>query len=246
MNRATEQQGLALQALSYTAYGHSVDGTGTALGFNGERRSGFLQGYGLGNGNRFYRPALMRFLSPDVLSPFGKGGVNSYAYCQGDPVNLLDPTGGHGVLKRVPGRARQVAVVSPFKASNETVTPELRNGPGKYQYARTVSRETVELSGFGSSKGFGGAIVGGRPVETVAAVKSQGPTIDEVGEYWQNRRHWEHRPGTQPMSLDQMIPNHQRTHSPQITEIETTNAAIREQRQHREIIHTLTASGGDL
>ncbi|ORC43846.1 hypothetical protein BZK31_28960, partial [Pseudomonas floridensis] len=37
------------------------------------------------------------FNSPDSLSPFGKGGLNAYAYCLGDPVNRKDPTG------RVPG-----------------------------------------------------------------------------------------------------------------------------------------------
>lgn len=35
----------------------------------------------------------MRFNKPDTMSPFGKGGVNAYAYCQGDPVNYQDPTG---------------------------------------------------------------------------------------------------------------------------------------------------------
>src|SRR5471032_2916159 len=35
----------------------------------------------------------MRFNSPDSLSPFWKGGVNAYAYCVGDPVNRVDPTG---------------------------------------------------------------------------------------------------------------------------------------------------------
>ncbi len=27
------------------------------------------------------------------MSPFGKGGMNAYAYCAGDPVNRSDPTG---------------------------------------------------------------------------------------------------------------------------------------------------------
>jgi len=39
---------------------------------------------------------LMRFNSPDKLSPFGEGGLNTYSYCQGDPVNRVDPSGGAG------------------------------------------------------------------------------------------------------------------------------------------------------
>lgn len=49
--------------------------------------------YALGNGRRFYRPALMRFGQADALSPFERGGLNAYAYCQADPVNKHDPSG---------------------------------------------------------------------------------------------------------------------------------------------------------
>ncbi|MDB5994231.1 MAG: hypothetical protein JWP42_1367, partial [Pseudomonas sp.] len=33
------------------------------------------------------------FNSPDSWSPFGKGGLNAYAYCSGDPVNSSDSSG---------------------------------------------------------------------------------------------------------------------------------------------------------
>jgi RHS repeat-associated protein len=63
------------------------------LGFNGELREARMGWYLLGNGYRAYNPMLMRFHSPDSLSPFGKGGLNAYVYCVGDPVNYSDPTG---------------------------------------------------------------------------------------------------------------------------------------------------------
>ena len=47
----------------------------------------------LGNGYRIYNPALMRFHGPDAWSPFGRGGLNAYAYAADDPVNHLDPSG---------------------------------------------------------------------------------------------------------------------------------------------------------
>jgi len=35
----------------------------------------------------------MRFNSPDSISPFGRGGINVYSYCGGDPINRFDPNG---------------------------------------------------------------------------------------------------------------------------------------------------------
>lgn len=66
---------------------------GPLLGFTGQPRDPLTGCYHLGNGHRTYNPALMRFHSADRLSPFGKGGINAYAYCQGDPVNYHDPSG---------------------------------------------------------------------------------------------------------------------------------------------------------
>ncbi|GEM74979.1 RHS repeat-associated core domain-containing protein [Vibrio sagamiensis] len=75
--------------------------------------------YQLGNGYRSYNTNLMRFHSQDSLSPFGKGGVNSYTYALGDPVNLYDPTGHFnirslifGILSVIIGVAS--AVLAPF------------------------------------------------------------------------------------------------------------------------------------
>ncbi|MNK90098.1 hypothetical protein D3C87_1101390 [compost metagenome] len=79
----------------YTPYGHRFPEGGliSLLGFNGERRDLVTGHYLLGNGYRAFNPVLMRFNSPDNLSPFGKGGVNAYAYGVGDPVNRVDPSG---------------------------------------------------------------------------------------------------------------------------------------------------------
>ncbi|TFW40033.1 RHS repeat-associated core domain-containing protein [Pseudomonas putida] len=80
-----------IQSLTYSAYGQShID---HILGYTGQRCDRFTNLYLLGNGYRAYSPYLMRFYSPDNLSPFGKGGRNAYAYCEGDPTNNLDPSG---------------------------------------------------------------------------------------------------------------------------------------------------------
>ncbi|WP_080482256.1 RHS repeat-associated core domain-containing protein [Pseudomonas syringae] len=100
---ATDQQRSVLQLLDntgtrslvYSPYGHlpADSGLTSLLGFNGEHRDPVTGHYLLGNGYRAFNPVLMRFNSPDSLSPFGEGGINAYAYCAGDPVNFADPTG---------------------------------------------------------------------------------------------------------------------------------------------------------
>jgi RHS repeat-associated protein len=100
---ATDQAHSVLQTLSptrrehmaYSAYGHrpAESGLSSLLGFNGECLDGITGHYLLGQGKRAFNPVLMRFNSPDELSPFGEGGINSYAYCEGDPINRYDPTG---------------------------------------------------------------------------------------------------------------------------------------------------------
>ncbi|MFJ2332435.1 RHS repeat-associated core domain-containing protein [Pseudomonas helleri] len=82
-------------SVAFTPYGHQplTPGAHRVPGFNGERADPLTGHYLLGNGYRAFNPILMRFNSPDRWSPFGKGGINAYAYCAGEPVNRADPTG---------------------------------------------------------------------------------------------------------------------------------------------------------
>ena len=91
----SEARGGQRRHIAYSPYGHrpAEGGLFSLLGFNGEQLDPLTGLYLLGNGYRAYSPALMRFLSPDSLSPFGAGGLNPYAYCAGDPINRIDPTG---------------------------------------------------------------------------------------------------------------------------------------------------------
>ncbi|MCH7418482.1 RHS repeat-associated core domain-containing protein, partial [Pseudomonas mosselii] len=77
----------------YSAYGLRFGALASLLGFNGEYLDPVSGWYLLGRGHRAYNPALMRFQGPDALSPFGDGGINRYAYCQGNPITFSDPTG---------------------------------------------------------------------------------------------------------------------------------------------------------
>ncbi|MFJ4433536.1 RHS repeat-associated core domain-containing protein [Pseudomonas sp. NPDC089395] len=64
----------------FTPYGFSTRIPLSPVSFKGNYFDPISQGYLLGTGYRMYSPILMRFKSPDSLSPFGVGGLNQYAF----------------------------------------------------------------------------------------------------------------------------------------------------------------------
>ena len=126
---ATDQQRSVLNLLGatqrhplvYTPYGHHwLNVLLSLLGFNGERRDPPTGWYFLGNGYRAFNTVLMRFNSPDSWSPFGEGGLNTYAYCKGDPIGRRDPTGHFSflaLLKQIGSSLQNFAKPTMLKAS---------------------------------------------------------------------------------------------------------------------------------
>lgn len=85
-----------LMSQRYTVSGFSkldIRDAAGAIAFKGYYWDSMLEAYALGRGYRYYNPILMRFMKVDDLSPFGTGGVNAYAYCEGDPLNFHDADG---------------------------------------------------------------------------------------------------------------------------------------------------------
>jgi RHS repeat-associated protein len=111
-------QGLAPTAFS--PWGHAEATTGMLAGFKGEYLDPVTTCYLLGRGYRSYTPTLMRFASPDSLSPLGAGGINAYSYLAGDPVNANDPTG--HVRGKVLLRESNLGVFSSTKGLPKTRT----------------------------------------------------------------------------------------------------------------------------
>ncbi|WP_438281106.1 RHS repeat-associated core domain-containing protein [Pseudomonas alabamensis] len=133
---------------AYLAYGFSttIQTAENLIGFNGEHPHPFTTLYILGP--RAYDTQLMRFISPDSLSPFGDGGINTYAYCSGDPVNRTDPTG-HSYLHRpkilpgptlqLPKRIRELTVQTPpprlaARSYSPTYVNDLSHSENKYLF----------------------------------------------------------------------------------------------------------------
>ncbi len=105
----------------YAPHGHraatspEVETPRAQLGFNGELLDAASGMYLLGPRNhRPYSPTLGMFIAPDALSPFDAGGLNGLAYCEGDPINRTDPSG--GFWKWIMAGIAVVAAVASFGA----------------------------------------------------------------------------------------------------------------------------------
>ncbi|KPW70238.1 YD repeat protein [Pseudomonas syringae pv. coriandricola] len=132
-----QQSVIAAQGLpfAYTPYGHRHPSTGpmNLPGFTGQRLDPVTGHYLLGNGYRAFNPVLMRFNSPDSLSPFGEGGLNAYTCCEGDPVNKVDPSGHILVYLKAQVFARSVAKPQPVIIPPKNGVLTLSAKPGRSQ-----------------------------------------------------------------------------------------------------------------
>lgn len=161
---------------AYTVQGYLHPGIQSGLlGYSGQLIQENTHGYLLGNGNRLFNPGLGRFSSPDSLSPFGKGGRNAYAYCEGDPVNHVDPTGQAGartgltkllkseglltrglkkhlkLLKDPRGAGMTIEVVKVSGKEASTMSVSFSNG--KFEITETFSSPAADLAGHYFAKG---------------------------------------------------------------------------------------------
>ncbi len=128
----------ASPALSaYSAYGYR-SACQSMLGFNGGRMDTATGCYLLGNGRRAFSPSLMRFISSDSMSPFAVGGLNSYVYCLGDPVNRQDPQGTFSIRNAA---LRLLGRLFPRKANGPE---QLRSYGGNYKSETTVHTKIEE------------------------------------------------------------------------------------------------------
>ncbi|WP_412177811.1 RHS repeat-associated core domain-containing protein [Pseudomonas coronafaciens] len=103
----------------------------------------------MGNGYRAYNPVLMRFHSQDSLSPFGEGGLNAYAYGEGDSVNRVDPTGHINIgkfFRRVFGISAKKPPKQPVVANKYSPIVDKSKGvlePPKVAVSKSAERPDV-------------------------------------------------------------------------------------------------------
>jgi RHS repeat-associated protein len=136
-------------------------------------------------GERLYSPMLRRFLAPDHTSPMDRGGVNRHAYCGGDPINRIDPSGNTwlswlGASQGItggPGAARNVTS-GPRGSDAVTTTPVTMTAAAAAvtdAVSITAAIDSVALTMSGSPKAgglFGWVAAGTRVTSAGSALPS--------------------------------------------------------------------------
>ncbi|MFJ4455089.1 RHS repeat-associated core domain-containing protein [Pseudomonas sp. NPDC089392] len=174
--------GLACRSRAYSPYGVLSAGPFPGLAFCGQYRDPLTGHYPLGSGHRFYNPNLMRFMVPDRLSPFARGGINCYAYCGADPVNRHDPGGAAwSILLRTVSVASSGATLfgsvvrtaknvvtrrAAFRASTTNAGREGQVAHNELPHLSRVSNQQFFMTG---SAGFTGQVI--------AAISGVRPTV---------------------------------------------------------------------
>lgn len=141
------------------------------LGFNGQHAEAIVEGYFPGHGHRMYSTLLMRFHVPDRSSPFGKGGLNCYAYCHADPLNRHDPTG-----RFFQWANTAAATLDTLSGHAENILGALfrRRAQGILGYGRTVS----DMGYVGAAAGFAASAAG---YSVGTTISSAGMALVSVG-----------------------------------------------------------------
>jgi RHS repeat-associated protein len=186
----------------YAPYGHRrvESAPGSLLGFTGEAVDPATGHYLLGNGHRAFNPVLMRFNSPDSLSPFGRGGLNPYAYCLGDPVNFSDPTGQFvNVLKiftSTGGLFSSLLTLKPsvsFKVANKALANGAVFRASPKQIVGAMASVTGGVMGVGvAATGLASTIIAAidpespliKPLAFVSAALVTGAVLGKAGSAW--------------------------------------------------------------
>ncbi len=148
-----------VEVVVYGPYGYERSGgSSRLLGFCGYWRDICEHNYPLGNGYRQLNTRLMRFNSPDELSPFAEGGINAYMYCNGDPVNKVDSSGraGTGLTALLKQHRLPKKPLKPFfKMLDERPLNLIRvegASATTFKFARTAVGFSVDVSPIGASR----------------------------------------------------------------------------------------------
>ncbi|MBI6897281.1 RHS repeat-associated core domain-containing protein [Pseudomonas putida] len=152
IDRSGSALNLLVKPFSYSCFDYlpADHGLSVLLAFNAQPLELSTGCYLLGNGRRVYSPMLMRFQSPDALSPFEAGGLNAYGYCEGDPVNWQDESGQVRSRSLSPvGSVSSTSSNSSTNSGQEALGTTVPLSPAKrkksVQFSQTTTTTTYEV-----------------------------------------------------------------------------------------------------
>ncbi len=152
------------EASDYDAYGQRTDADPSAFAtipslaqgdpiprhhFTGKEDQGAVDGIGVSTidfGARHYSPSLRRWLVPDPLSE-DYYGISPYAYCAGDPINLMDEDGKSTRVIYI-GNGKYRVIGGNLEDNDLNVYLYNRNADGEYEPTRISIGITTSITSF--------------------------------------------------------------------------------------------------
>ena len=126
--------GATVVEYTYDTWGKKVSTTGSLAGSLGLiqpfRYRGYVYDWETGFyylQSRYYDPTVGRFISADVLLSTGQGvlGYNCYAYCLGNPVNMVDSQGNRAVIGFDPNKNSRGRLYEEFCSNDDAFVQEI-------------------------------------------------------------------------------------------------------------------------
>ena len=154
-----DKNGNTVVSYTYDSWGKPLSTTGSLASTLGADQPFRYRGYIYDNEtgwyylkSRYYNPTVGRFISADIYLSTGQGvlGHNSYAYCNNNPVNLVDdegdiPKSARGFFDPIEeGNSGYMPISGSDGASNASTAGQLAGGGGGFSSAATVQ---IKLDG---------------------------------------------------------------------------------------------------
>jgi RHS repeat-associated protein len=177
-----DDTGTLLSKFDYDAYGNIINQTGTIISnfrYKGYYYDTDLELYYLKT--RFYNPVLLRFITPDSIEYLDSSsiiGLNLYAYCGNDPVNMIDEEGNFAISSTTFLIGALIgAIVGGVISVGVTAYEDIKDGEwdtNKFTYIGAVLGGAIAGAGIGIASvlgcGAGAALFIGAPGFTIGHV----------------------------------------------------------------------------
>jgi RHS repeat-associated protein len=173
---------------TYDAWGNVLSTTGNMAGTLGQDNPFRYRGYIYDVftslyflGSRYYSPEMGRFICADGYASTGQGiiSTNMFAYCNNNPVNMIDPTGNMAITAGLAGIIAGINAKLSNDSSGNSSTPRVTSQPnGLYGFNKSTVQVFDRNKTIKSENIFSKVSTGVRVITTIEPPENQYAAIE--------------------------------------------------------------------